>query len=160
MSDILKLYSTPQIIDLQELQNELEKEGIKSSTSEDNSTFISPTGDITTFSLFVREEDYEKALVILKSFREHAKNVEELTWCEYCGSEDVSKEIIGHEYSSIWFLIVGVIMMVASFIGRNITMLFTYLLLIGGLLFIIQYFRGYKEEIYTCNTCKKKFHKH
>lgn len=73
------------------LQGALENEGIKSLLHNENfSTLYSCVSTIAGVDLFVLEDDYERAVEIL---RENGSWPEELPLCPYCGSSDLKFEL-------------------------------------------------------------------
>ena len=151
-----KLITSPEIVLIEEIKNRLESQGIHSEIIEDNNTFISASGEITKYSLLVRQEDLPTALNI-KNEIEHERTSEEVTpWCAKCGCEDVSKEVIVHRRSSIIYLILAPILLALGLIG-GFGIIFNWCFIAGGILFFIQYFIGHKEKVYTCNKCGHKF---
>lgn len=70
------------------LQGALENEGIESVLHNENfsSLYKSYMSNIAGVDIFVVEEDYEKAIRVLK---QNQSWPEELTLCPYCGSSDI-----------------------------------------------------------------------
>ena len=73
-----KLTNTPDIIFVQELQENLTQKGIKSSFSEENSAFISASGNITTYNLYVDDVDFQQAEAIMNSLKSQSEQIESL----------------------------------------------------------------------------------
>lgn len=153
------LTNSPEIVFIQELQDRLQKNGIQTSVSEENSTFISASGVITSYNVFVDDADFEKAEKIMKELKGQSNQKENLPWCPMCESEDVTKELIKHRHSSIWFAILGPLFFIAGLISPEYLFFFKWIFILGGILAVIQFFRGHTEEKFTCNSCKHTFHR-
>lgn len=151
-----KIKTTPEILKLQELQSLLQSEGISSQITDNSSPYVDASGNITYYSLLVKNEDVEKALVIVQKFDKNAEKPKDCSWCPECGSEKLTKTVSKHKFSSPAFLIIGIIALV---VGAVVPLgpLFGWILMIGGLFGIIQFFRGHTSEEYVCGDCGHKF---
>ena len=154
-----KIITTPEIMLIDELKHRLEMKNIHSEMLEDTSTFISASGNITQYSLLVNESDIEQSLIIKDELIKEREKEENMPWCESCGYEDTIKETVEHKFSSIWFLIASPVMIVLGLV-LHVGPFFTWVFIIGGILFGIQFFKGHTEEIYTCKKCGHKFQRH
>lgn len=150
------LKTSPNIVDLQELQALLQEAGIDSHISENSSLYVDASGNTITYSLLVSAEHLNQAVEIAKKFNETAEQPSDCGWCPECGSEDISKTIVKKNHSSIAFLIIGILVLAIPFIVPA-GPIFSWLFIIGGLGPIVQYFRGHTEERYLCNKCNHKF---
>ena len=155
---MVKFVTSSSIIFIEELKNRLSSDGIVSEIIEDNNTFINASGEITKYSLLVNEKDIDKATEIKKACDKEANSEDLIPWCNKCGDDDVSKEIISHKHSSIIYLILAPFLFLIGLIG-GLGPIFNWFFIIGGILFCIQFFRGHKEEIFTCNKCGHRFHR-
>jgi hypothetical protein len=149
------LKTTPNIVDLQELQSILKDAGIESVISENSSPYIDASGNITTYSLLVGDDNLDKAIEIAKRFNETAEQPTSCSWCPECGSEDITMTKVKLKRSSIIFLIIGISFIIVGCIGafRGIYSG----LFFSGAVFLAIYFRGHTEERYVCNKCNHKF---
>lgn len=151
-----KIKTTPEIVKLQELQSLLQDEGIDSQIIDNSSPYVDASGNSIYYSLLVKNEDVENALVIVKKFDKSSEKPKDCSWCPECGSENLSKTVSKHKYSSPAFLVIGIIALV---VGAVVPLgpLFGWILMIGGLFGIIQFFRGHTSEEYVCGDCGHKF---
>jgi DNA-directed RNA polymerase subunit RPC12/RpoP len=150
------LKTTPNIVDLQELQSILKEAGIESVISENSSPYIDASGNITTYSLLVGDDNLDKAIEIARKFNETAEQPTSCSWCPECGSEDITMTKVKLKRSSIAFPILGVLCIIIAFI-LPLGVVFSLALFVGGIFAVIQYFRGHTEERYVCNKCNHKF---
>lgn len=152
---MIKIKTSSNFLLIQQLQTILEESNIESRVEENSGLYIDASGNITTYSLLVHDEDEQRALDLLKEYDSEEDKPHSCGWCPECGSEDITKEEVKLKHSSIAFLIIGIIAIAISFIIQFY--IFFYLLFIGGILSIIQYFRGHTEERYVCNKCSHRF---
>ena len=148
------LTNTTNFLFVQQLQEKLQEKGIKSSFSEENSTYISVCGDITSYNIYVDDADFQKATAIMNSLKSQEQQTESLPWCPECGSENVTKEVIKLKYSPVWYLILDPIVF---FVGLWLPHIFCWICLVCGFVLIIQFFKGETQERFTCNSCKHTF---
>lgn len=105
------------------LQGALENEDIDSVLHNENfsSLMKSCVSNIAGVDIFVMEEDYERAVQVLK---DNQSWPEELTLCPYCGSNDIKMVLkkgqrvraVGAAVMSMW---AGVLMLAAAPPGNN-----------------------------------------
>ena len=150
------LKTSPNIVDLQELQSLLQDAGIESQISENSSPYVDASGNSITYSLLVGSNNLDKAIEIAHKFNESAEKPTDCGWCPECGSEDISKSVVKKKRSSIAFLIIGIIIFALAFV-MPLGPIFSWIFAIGGIGAVIQYFRGHTEERYVCNQCNHKF---
>lgn len=158
-----EVYNSPEQIKVQELKNILDDNGIDCIVVEKNSPYVDASGNLTTYSVSVNDEDFDKANELFAAFKNRIKNSEVMPWCDKCGSDNVTKEVIYHKRSSIWFLINALFLFVLFVLcpARDLTLEASrWAMLFFGILFIVQYFRGNKEEVFTCHSCHNRFHRH
>lgn len=150
-----KLYTSGNIIELQEIQQNLEQDGIKSEIVENINSFSDASGTITTFSLYVDKENLETAALFIP--RDDSHQEKSLLWCPKCGGEEIRKEIIKRNRGSNWFLIIGIILITVTIIISIITSFNRIYFSLVGIAFIVTYFIGYTEEKYHCESCNHQF---
>jgi len=150
-----RLVTTHDLTLLQELQATLDNDGITSVIEENNSTIIDASGNIITYSLLVNKPDYAKAAQIYGSLNKEIESRDEV-WCPECGSEDLSRTQTRHKHSSLVFIILAPILMLCGLL-LPLGSIISWLFIAGSILFIIQFFRGYTEELFHCNKCGNTF---
>ena len=101
-----KLKTSPNIVDLQELQSLLQDAGIESQISENSSPYVDASGNTITYSLLVGTNNLDKAIEIAKKFNETAEKPSDCGWCPECGSEDISKSVVKKKPAKLNFLVV------------------------------------------------------
>ena len=150
-----KLYTCANIIELQEIQQNLKQDGINAEIVENINSFGDAAGTVSTYSLYVDEENVETAKLYIP--KEESEGEKSLLWCPQCGSEDIKKEIIKRNRGSNWFLIVGIILISITVILSIITSFNRIYFSLIGIAFIVTYFIGYTEEKYHCESCNHRF---
>lgn len=85
-----KLYTGANIIELQEVQQNLNQDGITSKIVENINSFGDASGTVATYSLYVNEENLETAKLYIPKVEADEKS---LLWCPQCGSEDIKKKL-------------------------------------------------------------------
>lgn len=148
------ILSTPNIVEAEQILAALSQADIEARIIEDNGTFISASGNIVNYRIMVNDGDTDAAKNIVSDYRARNKATETMPWCPECGSEDVSETVVRHKHGSIWFLVLAPIMLVVGFFSPPF---FFWLFTAGAVLFIIQYFIGYKTHRYHCNKCHHIF---
>ena len=79
------------VTELQELESILKESGIDAKIVEYNGDLFNSTGSAVMFSLYVEDDDAERAAAIAtKCNPDNSKGV---TYCRECGSENITKEV-------------------------------------------------------------------
>ena len=69
-----EVYNTPEQIKVQELKNILDDNGIDCIVVEKNSPYVDASGNLTTYSVSVNDEDFDKANELFAAFKNQIKN--------------------------------------------------------------------------------------
>lgn len=149
------LKTSPNIVVLHELQDILREAGIESQIIENTSPYVDTSGNTVTYTLLVGADDLDESIIIANKFNETAEQPKDCGWCPECGSENITKTVIRKRFSSISFLILGLLAIPVGIIFP--LAFFSWVLVIGGFIAIIQFFIGHTEERYVCNKCNHKF---
>lgn len=151
-----KIKTTPEIVKVQELQSLLQEKGIKSQIVENSSPYADASGICTYYSLLVNTENVETAKEIVSNFDKVSETPSDCLWCPNCGGENLSKSEIKRQFSSPWFLIMGILAIAVGAV-EPLGPLFGWILLTGGALSVLQFFMGQTSEWYVCDDCGHKF---
>lgn len=143
---------SPYITELQELESALKGSDIDAEIVENNADVFNPTGGMVTYSLYVEDDDAEKAAAIAaKCNPDNAKGV---TYCRECGGENITKEVVRKKLP-IYFVIIGMAVLAAGFFLPGRVLQWTCLIV--GIVLVVNTFVPYKKTLYYCNDCKKYF---
>lgn len=140
------------ITELQEIEAALKSSNIGAEIVENNADVFNPIGGMVSYSLYVEDDDAEKAMSIAaKCNPDNSKGV---TYCRECGSENITKEVI-RKRLPIYFSVIGLAVFVSGFFlpGRVLS----WVCLIAGIVLIANTFVPSKKTLYYCKDCKKYF---
>lgn len=143
---------SPYVTELQELESVLKGSNIDAEIVENNADVFNPTGSMVTYSLYVEDDDVEKAAAIAaKCNPDNSKGV---TYCRECGSENITKEVV-RKRLPVYFLAIGLVVCAAGFFlpGRVLS----WFCWIAGAVLVANTFVPFKRTLYYCNDCKKYF---
>lgn len=158
------LITSPNIIEVQELQVRLENAGIRSEISQNMSPYVTASGSTITYTLLVGPEKLDEAIEIVHDYENKLKQeVDEEVLCPECGSDDVMRTASARRRNSILYLLVGIIslgvfLLLPLYINwLYLTRRLWLLLLIIGVGCLVKYFKGGSEASYECNNCHNRF---
>jgi|Cm1ome_3_1110798.scaffolds.fasta_scaffold01112_9 ribosomal protein L40E len=140
------------VTELQELESILKESGIDAKIVEYNGDLFNSTGSAVMFSLYVEDDDAERAAAIAaKCNPDNSKGV---TYCRECGSENITKEVV-RKRLPVYFLAIGLVVCAAGFFlpGRVLS----WFCWIAGAVLVANTFVPFKRTLYYCNDCKKYF---
>lgn len=140
------------VTELQELESILKESGIDAKIVEYNGDLFNSTGSAVMFSLYVEDDDAERAAAIAaKCNPDNSKGV---TYCRECGSENITKEVV-RKRLPVYFLAIGLVVCAAGFFlpGRVLP----WFCRIAGAVLVANTFVPFKRTLYYCNDCKKYF---
>lgn len=140
------------VTELQELESILKESGIDAKIVEYNGDLFNSTGSAVMFSLYVEDDDAERAAAIAaKCNPDNSKGV---TYCRECGSENITKEVV-RKRLPVYFLAIGLVVCAAGFSlpGRVLS----WFCWIAGAVLVVNTFVPFKRTLYYCNDCKKYF---
>lgn len=105
------------VTELQELESILKESGIDAKIVEYNGDLFNSTGSAVMFSLYVEDDDAERAAAIAaKCNPDNSKGV---TYCRECGSENITKEVV-RKRLPVYFLAIGLVVCAAGFSSRDV----------------------------------------
>jgi len=100
------------VTELQELESILKESGIDAKIVEYNGDLFNSTGSAVMFSLYVEDDDAERAAAIAaKCNPDNSKGV---TYCRECGSENITKEVV-RKRLPVYFLAIGLVVCATGF---------------------------------------------
>lgn len=140
------------VTELQELESNLKESGIDAKIVEYNGDLFNSTGSAVMFSLYVEDDDAERAAAIAaKCNPDNSKGV---TYCRECGSENITKEVV-RKRLPVYFLAIGLVVCATGFSlpGRVLP----WFCWIAGAVLVANTFVPFKRTLYYCNDCKKYF---
>lgn len=140
------------VTELQELESILKESGIDAKIVEYNGDLFNSTGSAVMFSLYVEDDDAERAAAIAtKCNPDNSKGV---TYCRECGSENITKEVV-RKRLPVYFLAIGLVVCATGFLlpGRVLP----WFCWIAGAVLVANTFVPFKRTLYYCNDCKKYF---
>ena len=140
------------VTELQELESILKESGIDAKIVEYNGDLFNSTGSAVMFSLYVEDDDAERAAAIAaKCNPDNSKGV---TYCRECGSENITKEVV-RKRLPVYFLAIGLVVCAAGVClpGRVLP----WFCWIAGAVLVANTFVPFKRTLYYCNDCKKYF---
>lgn len=140
------------VTELQELESILKESGIDAKIVEYNGDLFNSTGSAVMFSLYVEDDDAERAAAIAtKCNPDNSKGV---TYCRECGSENITKEVV-RKRLPVYFLAIGLVVCATGFSlpGRVLP----WFCWIAGAVLVANTFVPFKRTLYYCNDCKKYF---
>lgn len=140
------------VTELQELESILKESGIDAKIVEYNGDLFNSTGSAVMFSLYVEDDDAERAAAIAaKCNPDNSKGV---TYCRECGSENITKEVV-RKRLPVYFLAIGLVVCATGFFlpGRVLSWFYW----IAGAVLVANTFVPFKRTLYYCNDCKKYF---
>lgn len=136
-----------------ELKQLLAEAGVECLVQEDLKTSVNVMSESSSefgYAVYVDKSAYKEAKKILDTYEQ--KREEQNLWCPKCGEVNSTKKIVHHRFGPIWIFIISVCLSVLCLFIR--LPLLIYFLLVGFAIFgIIQFFRGYDEEVYHCKSC-------
>lgn len=140
------------VTEQQELESILKESGIDAKIVEYNGDLFNSTGSAVMFSLYVEDDDAERAAAIAaKCNPDNSKGV---TYCRECGSENITKEVV-RKRLPVYFLAIGLVVCATGFFlpGRVLS----WFCRIAGAVLVANTFVPFKRTLYYCNDCKKYF---
>lgn len=140
------------VTELQELESILKESGIDAKIVEYNGDLFNSTGSAVMFSLYVEDDDAERAAAIAtKCNPDNSKGV---TYYRECGSENITKEVV-RKRLPVYFLAIGLVVCATGFFlpGRVLP----WFCWIAGAVLVANTFVPFKRTLYYCNDCKKYF---
>lgn len=130
----------------------MKESGIDAKIVEYNGDLFNSTGSAVMFSLYVEDDDAERAAAIAaKCNPDNSKGV---TYCRECGSENITKEVV-RKRLPIYFVVIGIAVLAAGFFLPGRVLQWTCW--IAGIVLVVNTFVPYKKTLYYCNDCKKYF---
>lgn len=140
------------VTELQELEFILKESGIDAKIVEYNGDLFNSTGSAVMFSLYVEDDDAERAAAIAaKCNPDNSKGV---TYCRECGSENITKEVV-RKRLPVYFLAIGLVVCAAGFFLPGCVL--PWFCWIAGAVLVANTFVPFKRTLYYCNDCKKYF---
>ena len=157
------LLTSPNIIELERLKAYLDEIDVVSRIDEIRNAYISANGSVYEYRLSVSEDDAQRARIVLAKFRAEAAKSRPRPWCPDCGGEEVEETVVKHRYGSVGFIVATVILLmagVALWMSGLVNVTLTYGFFAGALICLVQFFVGYKENVYRCNKCGHIFNRY
>ena len=149
--------STPNIVEAEQIIALLEDDGIEAHMLEDNSPYISASGDMSNYRVMVNDDDAPSAEKVVEAYRRHNATAETAKpWCPECGSEDVAETVIRHRFGSVWLLLLAPVL-VAIRLLLPMPPVVGWVILVLPIAFVVQFFIGYKVHRFQCNKCNHIF---